>query len=434
MKTPASRLVPLLHVCETLKLGGRGRVMMNFARSQRGGMFRPILAGLRSAGSQTLEVPGIETAVIGPAAEGIRNVVDEGEPFVVVIHRAGNESAEWNAVVARLRAEGARVVVDANVFGYADTGQVAEQTDLVIANSLHTLWRHWVAVGQPSIDLYLEKHRVIYNPVGLGGNDVDLLPPRLALRRECGIPDNAVVFFDLCRPAPEKLDWLVVEVMRKLADELPDLHFIARSFPPEAANALKRAMGSRFHSLPISADEADVEATIAAGDVLFHMSSMGESFGMAVGESMACGRPAIVNATPGKRQNNAQIELVCNGETGFVVNGPKDALDRARLLASDADLRSIMGARSRQRFASGALNSETVVSELNIELYQRFQGLAPPQERLPSLAVCKHYLETYAQQTITPLPLSLSRPVSEYWALKTNLARLMWRVMRRGNK
>ena len=85
----------------------------------------------------------------------------------------------------------------------------------------------------------------------------------------------------------------------------------------------------------------------AAGDV-FVFPALGDTFGMAVSEAMACGLPVIATSATGEIAGR-----VTDGVNGFVVP-PADSSslsERMALLAGDPGLRRRMGAASRERVA-----------------------------------------------------------------------------------
>jgi len=86
-------------------------------------------------------------------------------------------------------------------------------------------------------------------------------------------------------------------------------------------------------------------AFYAASDLVVVPSRPPESFGLALAEGMASGKPVIGCNIPGVRT------LVRDGETGFLIE-PGDATGLARrieLLVRNDDLRDAMGRRSHQR-------------------------------------------------------------------------------------
>jgi glycosyltransferase involved in cell wall biosynthesis len=85
----------------------------------------------------------------------------------------------------------------------------------------------------------------------------------------------------------------------------------------------------------------------AAGDV-FVFPALGDTFGMAVSEAMACGLPVIATSATGEI-----ADRVTDGVNGFVVP-PADSSalsERMALLAGDPGLRRRMGEASRERVA-----------------------------------------------------------------------------------
>ncbi len=406
-------------------------MILNLARLQNDDQFNCILAGPAGSAENIAYFAryGITGVILDGSRDRLNDIIVQGCSFAAVLHRAGEESSFWDRFVPVLRAHGAKVVLDANVFGNVDKGPVSGLTDLVVCNSLHTLWRHWTAMGRPNIDTYLQTHRVIYNPVVLNPGEEEISTARRRMRHTLGIPDDSVVFFDICRPTPKKLDWMVVDVLDAIAREQKNVYMIARSFPEVPARALRRSMGERFHNLPVSIDEGEVFATIAAGDVLVHLSSMGESFGMAIAEAMRCGRPVIANATPSPNQSNAQVELVRHGETGCVVTGAATALAAVRMLANDGQKRTRMGAAGRVSFCSGPFNPQTIANAFNSEINARWEGKPPMEPREPSMEACKRYLLEYRpSQYREPARVA---GVSPLWAFKADAARLLWRATRR---
>jgi len=83
-------------------------------------------------------------------------------------------------------------------------------------------------------------------------------------------------------------------------------------------------------------------------DIFLAASKMGESFGMAIAEAMAVGVPVVTISTLDK--NNAQIELVDNGQTGFVVERNKSKIAGVlTFLYEDEKIREILSASGKRK-------------------------------------------------------------------------------------
>jgi glycosyltransferase involved in cell wall biosynthesis len=103
---------------------------------------------------------------------------------------------------------------------------------------------------------------------------------------------------------------------------------------------------------------SDVESFMNACDILAFptVPGIGEGFGLAALEGMAAGRPVVASAV------YSLPEIVVNGETGYLVPpwGIEELASALVRLASDAKLRSRLGARARDRAAT-AFSLEAMV-------------------------------------------------------------------------
>jgi hypothetical protein len=91
-------------------------------------------------------------------------------------------------------------------------------------------------------------------------------------------------------------------------------------------------------------------AVVDACDLVFHAARFGESFGYSIAEGMAAGKPVITRTTPWG--DNAQIELVEHGTTGFVCCSLEGLTQALRLLGTDPNLRTTMGDAGHRRILS----------------------------------------------------------------------------------
>jgi len=91
---------------------------------------------------------------------------------------------------------------------------------------------------------------------------------------------------------------------------------------------------------------AALRAAYAAMDVFLHVADIGESFGMVLGEAMACGVPVVTLATPVK--DNSQMEVVEHGRTGLVAADAGSLLEAVRLLIRDSETRERLRSLARE--------------------------------------------------------------------------------------
>jgi glycosyltransferase involved in cell wall biosynthesis len=184
--------------------------------------------------------------------------------------------------------------------------------------------------------------------------DTSLFAPdtvdRFSVRREAGIPDDALVVGFVGRFSPGK----------GLEDLLHAAHLLHRDHPAvqyliagEASHGEETYAASVFdlaRSLGIQdfvrfmGFRSDIPAVMASFDILA-FPSHAESFGVVLIEAMAMGKPVVSTNCDGV------LDIVVNGTTGLMVP-PKDPEALARALEqviTDADLRQRMGTAGRAR-------------------------------------------------------------------------------------
>lgn len=451
--------VPVLHLVEHLRIGGDSGVMRGLSHNAPS-PFHPILAGIHldPAYAHALQSAGVDVCGLNPDApsadtlDSLAPHIRSGTPFLAMIHRAGAGSPPWDTLIPRLRRHGARLILVWNHFSEVDRSPAAADIDLICFGSRDSLWRHWIASGQPDPHTYLQRHRVLHCPIRP-------VPPLEAvrsagaqLRARLGIPPDAFVIGDVCRPAPEKLDWMLVEVFPRLCRLVPQAVLLTREYPTRAAAALRTKVSpSQYVPLPLTSDVAEMTATYGAMDVLAHMTTMGESFGMALAEAQACGVPVVVNETPNPRCDNAQGELVRDGVTGFLASDPARVLDRLLHLARDPVSRKTLGEASHQQMHTPPYAPDSIRARFWNEVLRLAdaKGWAIPLPResthpasgmpaSPDLASC---IPSDPAADPTPTPEGLAAHVRAYrnpppwsappWTWFVQGRRLWWRIRRK---
>ena len=181
------------------------------------------------------------------------------------------------------------------------------------------------------------------------------LQARIRIRRELGIPQEALVVGMIASWQPVKNHQGFMAAAAMLAKQRPDVHFVCAgrrvAFDnPEAAAVVPDAIRAQVHLL---GERRDIAALNAAFDVAVN-ASHAEAFPNVVGEAMACGVPMVVTDVG----DSAWI-LDGNGE----VVPPGDAGALAQALAHLLKLcpaeRQALGQRGRQRIVEN-FSLETV--------------------------------------------------------------------------
>ena len=186
------------------------------------------------------------------------------------------------------------------------------------------------------------------------GVDVDRFQPLDgAARAWFGLPVEGRVVASVSRLVPRKgMDTLVAAAVR-LRDHVPDLTVAVAGDGRDRSRLerLIRRSGARVRLLG-RVPEEHLPALYGSADVFAMLCRSRwagleqEGFGIVFLEAAACGIPQVAGASGGV------ADAVADGETGFVVSNPKDALAAAASLGrllDDPSLRVAQGDASRRR-------------------------------------------------------------------------------------
>jgi len=157
-------------------------------------------------------------------------------------------------------------------------------------------------------------------------------------RRDLGIPDEAVVLLFAGKFEPKKAPDTLLDAFLECENEKAHLA-LAGSGPMEDELRGRAEENARVHFLGFQ-NQSRMPVVYRLGDVFVLPSrGPGETWGLAVNEAMACGRPVVVSDRVG-----CAPDLVKQG-TGFVVPADDAEALRRRLqtLVDDEELRRRMG-------------------------------------------------------------------------------------------
>lgn len=200
--------------------------------------------------------------------------------------------------------------------------------------------------------------RVIYNGVVVQERPAtERLAIRVSLRRGLGIPIDGVVVGNISRLEPWKGVHVVVESMRRLMRERPDVWFVQIGDIAPNQDDYAHAVRAACEALPdgrgrMLGFRSNVHDWYEAFDLFAHAplllrSGHTESFGMTVAEAMGYGLPVVASAVGGI------AEVVRDGETGVLLPPERPDLFATAVarLAASPDLRRRLGeaGRARQR-------------------------------------------------------------------------------------
>jgi glycosyltransferase involved in cell wall biosynthesis len=206
-------------------------------------------------------------------------------------------------------------------------------------------YRHY---GVPDAHIHRAVHCVDNDFFGQAAADTRRRRPDV--RRELGIPADAVVFMFAGKLIEKKRPLDFVEALRQVRQKHTDVWGLVVGDGP-----LKAAVDDyrRTHDIPCAMtgfqNQRRIAATYAAADALVLPSTSGETWGLVVNEAMACGLPVVVSDQVG-----CAPDLVLEDETGFTYPcGDVAALAKCvGALAGDRRLRDRMSARASTHIAA----------------------------------------------------------------------------------
>ena len=351
-------MIPVIHVAAELGQGGTERSIELLATAAEGPADQRVVALDRDgATGRRLRAAGVSVEIFaGDIAAAAVAIAGRGSA-VALLNRAGRPEAKWNELIRRL-AGGQVMPLDVNHFGWLDRGAIADGlkgsfcvSGTALAKYLRQMFGHW-----PSA----EELTGVPLALAAGNNPVATIEKpaqdKAELRRRLGLPADAFIALRVGRPDPRKWSDLLIVHGGRLLRELPRMHLVFLSAPGNREAVIRRTMGDRATLAPFTTDRDQVARYMAAADVMLHYARYGESFGYAIAEAALAGLPVIAQATPWG--DNAQAELIREGETGFLVEnyaGARRAL--MRLMDDRNSARAMAGAASAdivRRFGVGA--------------------------------------------------------------------------------
>ena len=129
-------------------------------------------------------------------------------------------------------------------------------------------------------------------------------------RRELGIKDNELVFLFAGKLQSKKNPGLLVEAFRQLNHK--DVHLVIVGNGELEATLKEQSAGANIHFIGFQ-NQSRMPVIYRMADVVVLPSKENETWGLAVNEAMACGRPVLVSD-----QSGCARDLVIPGKNGFI--------------------------------------------------------------------------------------------------------------------
>ncbi|MFH1690675.1 MAG: glycosyltransferase [Candidatus Eisenbacteria bacterium] len=344
-------MAKVLHVVESMKAGGAERVVVEYAKWHDRSRYEPEVCCVLSSGpfADSVASSGVPVHVLGRKSR-----FDLGAIFRLArIVRRGRFDVVHNHNFAALAAG-----LPASVLGRARAVIRTEHNVLRTRGPARHYVSRAAALREDAQIAVSDAVRRAHTDCGrirpgrfvtvLNGVDEERLAPsadRASVRRQLGLPDDAVVCLNVGSLTEQKNRRTLLDAAARLTD-IDELRLLVVGSGPE-----EEELRGRVNELGLSGrvlllgQRLDVPDLLAASDI-FVLSSDWEGLPITILEAMAAGVPCVATAVGGVP------EALTDGVNGLTVEpGDPEALAYGlRRLAGDADLRARLAGAARDEF------------------------------------------------------------------------------------
>ena len=279
------------------------------------------------------------------------HVVDGDEDRLVEMLRGVDIAHVFRAGTAEplvpraCRRAGVGQLVEMNIFGHVDRSPDESEfaCHLFMSQMCLARYRDWVgAAGNGS---FHRRHKVLRFPI-----EHEVLrrqaPPKDEARHRLGFDPDRPVVGRVGRDADLKWRDLLVDMVPHLLEQVPDVQLLFVGATPRKRARLERlGVLDRCRLVEPTPDPAAVATFYAACDVFVSAAEIGESQGLALGEALGLELPVVTSSTPWT--DNAQVEFVEHGRTGWFASHPRPFAEAVADLLRDEERRRAFGAAGR---------------------------------------------------------------------------------------
>ena len=351
--------INVLQVCNQLGLGGTEKTLQIFTENLDKNIFNVYVCGVMQGGERErlLKNKGFDVFIIGDNDQHrLIKLMKEKNIHLVHIHRAGMEEP---FVILAAKKAAVPVIIETNVFGLVDKSKSGKLLDhhLFVSKMCALRYQKWTRTSNEDFYKYC---KVLYNPIDLDSFENKKIQN---LRTKLGFDQNETIIGRVGRADIGKWGDLCLNMIPHLLKNIPNVRYIIVGTP----ESKKQKMVKNVIYLE-NLSEDDLIEFYNSIDVLAHSSKIGESFGCTIAESMAAKKPVVVNSTP--LADNAQIELVDNGITGFIANSPKEYAEAISFLLKNEHKRYEMGLAGYEKAKReyDAKKSTTILEKIYINI------------------------------------------------------------------
>jgi glycosyltransferase involved in cell wall biosynthesis len=329
-------------VANGLTIGGTEKGLVSHALRLDPKRFDTRVVGVHELGPRRvpLEDAGIPVACAEGDHERLVDLLRGAD--IVHVWRAG---AGEPAVPAASGEAGVPILVETNIFGLVDASRLARRFACRLFLSRSCAVRYARRLGLSAADLH-GHHRVL--PLPLEAAPLrNAAPPRREAKERLGLDPERPVVGRIGRADDFKWRNLLIDAIPPLLRRAPETQVLLVGATPSKRRRLKRrgVLESCLLRDPV-VNEGDLATFYAACDVFMTASELGESQGLGIAEALAMELPVVTCSTPWV--DNAQVEYVQHGRTGFLASHPRSFAEAVATLLADEALRRRLGGAGRK--------------------------------------------------------------------------------------
>jgi glycosyltransferase involved in cell wall biosynthesis len=379
-------------ICDSFTIGGTAKVAATFALNHDRARVRPRAIALHELGERAGELRAADIEVVCANGDPDRLARQLRGADAVHVHRMGVAEP---IVPAACRAAGVEALVETNVFGRRDTSPDNERFSAHLHISQMCAMRYRLRAGL-DLEPFHRRHRVLYNPVDGGALRADALPQAEA-RAMLGLDPERPTVVRVGRADDRKWGDILLAMVPHLLRLVPDAQIaLVGATAHRRAQLRRHGVLGQVRCFDATADPRLLAAFYCAADVCASASSIGESFGLAIAESMALGVPVVTSSTPWT--DNAQVEVVDNGVNGWVANHPRVFAEAIADLLLDGQRRSAFGGAAAEK-ARSLWQPARLARQLERLLEAVIATGAPPTDWEPGMTEQRAFEEDYRRRS-----------------------------------
>lgn len=346
-------------------LGGTAYTIQLISKFLNKDNFEVTVAGVKEGGDggRLIQDLGINVVNLNGDLNKLAPLLRETDVFHW--HGDGSLDPELFAIV---KANKPRLVLMTNIFGLYNHSGYYELVDYDLYISKSILARRMLA-DRDLEDDFAAKRKVLSYPVDVKHINSLLPADHLlkAFKQQYNL-QNSFIIGSGGSSVNANFDLITLDAFAEFAKRVNHAKFLLAGVTPEIIKHAKHLnIMDKLVIFDATLDLRQLLMYYSAMDIFLTASKISESFEIAIAEAMAVGIPVVAVNTPGR--DNGPIELVDNGQTGFIVAHDQEKIaDVLVFLYEDEKIREILSESSKRKVAK-EYKADKVVKSLENLIY-----------------------------------------------------------------